>query len=230
MWTSAPSSKSPPPPHRDQRGTLLTASNNKLTNSHTNNPVPPAANPAPPNPTARGNSPHKGPRSNRPNASPTVPTVAGTFSPCGQNSPDHEHGFSSSVIEQVVSATARFLSFRDATSAVRDGRDWIWRTQIRRLAGEIGRELITQRIRRSSSIDIGTGGTHGGIPEAGKGRRWRADCNGVADAGPGVHDAQNKDGQDRLLGHTQRADVYRRLNLNHRSRPVHVACSVWWLR
>ncbi len=106
-----------------------------------------------------------------------------------------EHGFSSSVIEQVVSATARFSSFRDATSAVRMAGIDISETQVRRLAGEIGRELITQRDQKviehrhrqlAARTEV--------IPEAVvveiDGGRIRTRSAG---AGPGVHDAQNKE-------------------------------------
>lgn len=106
-----------------------------------------------------------------------------------------EHGFSSSVIRRIVTATARFSSFRDATDAVRMAGIDISETQVRRLAGEIGRELITQRDQKvieqrhrqlSARTEV--------VPEAvvveldGGRIRTRA-----ADAGPGVHEAQNKE-------------------------------------
>jgi hypothetical protein len=106
-----------------------------------------------------------------------------------------EHGYSSSVIEQVVTATARFSSFRDATCAVRMAGIDISETQLRRLAREVGAELIAQRDQKviehrrrqlATRTEV--------IPEAvvvevdGGRIRTRA-----ANAGPGVHDEQNKE-------------------------------------
>jgi hypothetical protein len=106
-----------------------------------------------------------------------------------------EHGYSSSVIEQIVRATARFCSFRDATWAVQMAGIKISETQLRRLAREVGQELIAQRdqkviTHRRRQLAARTQV----IPEAvvvevdGGRIRTRA-----ADAGPGVHDAQNKE-------------------------------------
>lgn len=125
----------------------------------------------------------------------TVPTAAGTFSPLRIPLGLDEHGYSSSVIEQVVTATARFSSFRDATYAVQMSGIDISESQVRRLAHEVGAELIEQRDRKvikhrrrqlATCVAV--------IPEAvavevdGGRIRTRA-----ADSGPGVHDAQNKE-------------------------------------
>jgi len=106
-----------------------------------------------------------------------------------------EHGYSSSVVEQIVTATARFSSFRDATFAMQMAGVAISESQVRRLAHELGRELIAERDRKviahrrrqlAARTDV--------IPEAvvvevdGGRIRTRA-----ADAAPGVHDAQNKE-------------------------------------
>jgi hypothetical protein len=106
-----------------------------------------------------------------------------------------EHRYSSLVLEQVVTATARFSSFRDATDALRMARITISESQVRRLAREVGEELIAQRDQKviehrrrqlATRTEV--------IPEAvvvevdGGRIRTRA-----ADAGPGVHDAQNKE-------------------------------------
>lgn len=106
-----------------------------------------------------------------------------------------EHGYSSSVVEQIVTATARFSSFRDATFAVQLSRIVISESQVRRLACEVGQELIATRDRkvveqRRRQLSARTAV----IPEAvvvevdGGRIRTRA-----ADAAPGVHDPQNKE-------------------------------------
>ena len=56
-----------------------------------------------------------------------------------------EHGYSSSVVERVVAATARFSSFRDATDAARMAGIDISESPVRRLAHEVGAERIAQR-------------------------------------------------------------------------------------
>jgi len=99
------------------------------------------------------------------------------------------------VIERIVTATARFGSFRDATDAVAMSGVAISQTQVRRLAREVGQELIDERDRkvierrrrqlpaRSAVIPEAV------VVEVDGGRiRTRA-----ADCAPGVHDAQNKE-------------------------------------
>jgi hypothetical protein len=99
------------------------------------------------------------------------------------------------VIEQVVTAAARFSSFRDATDAVRMSGVEISESQVRRLACEVGAELIGARDRkavehRRRQLPARTSV----IPEAvvvevdGGRIRTRA-----ADSAPGVHDPQNKE-------------------------------------
>jgi len=106
-----------------------------------------------------------------------------------------EHAFRSSVLERVVTAAARFGSFRDATAAVRMSGVTISESQVRRLAHEVGQELIAERDRKAldhrhrrlaARAEL--------IPEAvvvevdGGRIRTRA-----ADAPPGVHQAQSKE-------------------------------------
>lgn len=106
-----------------------------------------------------------------------------------------EHAYSSSIVEQIVTATARLSSFRDATFAIRMSKIEISESQVRRLAREVGQELIEQRDRkviahRRRQLPARTAV----IPEAvvvevdGGRIRTRA-----ADSAPGVHDAQNKE-------------------------------------
>lgn len=106
-----------------------------------------------------------------------------------------EHGYSSSVIERIVTATARFSSFRDAAYAVRMAGIDISESQVRRLAHEVGAELIEERDRkviehrrRQLTARVAV------IPEAVAvevdGGRIRTR---LADAGPGVHEARNKE-------------------------------------
>jgi hypothetical protein len=126
---------------------------------------------------------------------PTVPTAAGTFSPLRTALGLDEHGYSSSVIERIVTATARFSSSRDATDAVQMSGITISESQVRRLAHEVGAELIEQRDRkviehrrRQLPARVAV------IPEAVvvevDGGRIRTR---VSNAGPGVHEAQNKE-------------------------------------
>jgi hypothetical protein len=106
-----------------------------------------------------------------------------------------EHAVSSSVLERVVTAAARFGSFRDATAAVRMADIALSESQVRRLAHEVGQEWIEQRDRKALEhryrqlaprTEV--------IPEAvvvevdGGRLRTRA-----ANAGPGVHDARSKE-------------------------------------
>lgn len=106
-----------------------------------------------------------------------------------------EHAYSSSIVEQIVTAAARFSSFRDATYAIRMAKVDISESQVRRLAHEVGQELIDTRDRkvveqRRRQLPARTAV----IPEAvvvevdGGRIRTRA-----ADSAPGVHDAQNKE-------------------------------------
>ncbi len=134
--------------HGLTEGTLELLLRSRPTSYPTNNPVPTAADAATPNPTP-DRSPLGEPRSSRPNGSHTVPTVAGTFSPLRVALGLDEHGYSSSVIERVVTAAARFSSFRDATDAVAMSGIDISQSQVRRLAHEVGAELIAERDRKA---------------------------------------------------------------------------------
>src|SRR5258708_7570764 len=91
---------------------------------------------------------HGEPGSNRSSESPTVPTAAGPFSPLRTTLGLDEHAFSSSVVEKVVTATARFRSFAAATAAVRMADTDISESQVRRLAHEVGAERVAARDRR----------------------------------------------------------------------------------
>jgi len=195
MSTSAPSSKSPPPPPRDSPKEPSNCScNSKPTDYPTNSPVPTVPNSVRPNPTP-DHSPPRGPLSNKPNAVPIVPTAAGTFFPLRTPLGLDEHAYSSTVVQCIVTATARFASFRDAAAAVRLAGIDISDSQVRRLAHQVGQELIDCRDReavahRRRKLPPRTEV----IPEAvvvevdGGRLRTRA-----ADAGPGVHEAQTKE-------------------------------------
>lgn len=106
-----------------------------------------------------------------------------------------EHGYSSSVLERIVTATARFSSFRDAADAVRMSGLDISDSQVRRLAHEIGAELIAERDRKAVEHrrkELGSRTVV--VPEAVvvevDGGRIRTRAAGSA---PGVHDAQNRE-------------------------------------
>lgn len=106
-----------------------------------------------------------------------------------------EHGYSSSVIERIVTATARFSSFRDATYAVQMSGVDISESQVRRLAHEVGQELIATRDRKvveyhrrqlPARVAVIPRAV---VVEVDGGRiRTRA-----ANTAPGVHEAQNKE-------------------------------------
>src|SRR4029078_9929345 len=110
-------------------------------------PVRTAANSVPPSRT-RVHSRRREPKSSTPNGWLTVPTAAGTFSPLRTALGLDEHAFSSSVIERIVTATARFSSFRDATYACPMAVIDISQSQVLRLAHELGPELIAERDRQ----------------------------------------------------------------------------------
>jgi hypothetical protein len=106
-----------------------------------------------------------------------------------------EHGYSSSVLECIVTAAARFCSFRDAAAAVALSGIAISESQVRRLAHEVGQELIEERDRkaiehrrrqRTPRTEV--------VPEVVvvevDGGRIRTRAAGAA---PGVHQAQNKE-------------------------------------
>jgi hypothetical protein len=106
-----------------------------------------------------------------------------------------EHGYSSSTLERIVTATARFSSFRDATDAVRMAGIGISESQVRRLAHEVGAELIEQRDRkviehRRRQLPARVAVPPDAVAVEVDGGRIRTRA---ARRGPGVHDAQNKE-------------------------------------
>jgi hypothetical protein len=106
-----------------------------------------------------------------------------------------EHGYSCSVLERIVSATARFSSFRDATDAVQMTGVEISESQVRRLAHDVGAELIGARDRkvvehRRRQLAPRTEVVPEAVVVEVDGGRIRTR---VAGAGPGVHEAQNKE-------------------------------------
>jgi hypothetical protein len=130
-----------------------------------------------------------------PNESLIVPTVGGTFFPLRVLLGLDEHGYSSSILEQIVTASARFASFRDATFALQMSGIDISERQVIRVAHQIAEELIDQRDQKvlnylhrqlSSRTEV--------LPEAVvveiDGGRIRTRS---AQQGPGVHEAQNKE-------------------------------------
>jgi hypothetical protein len=106
-----------------------------------------------------------------------------------------EHAFSSSVVQRIVTAAARFSSFRDATDAVRMTGVSISENQVRRLAHEVGRELIARRDQkvvehRRRQLEPRTAVVPEAVVVEVDGGRIRTRAAG---AGPGVHEAQNKE-------------------------------------
>lgn len=106
-----------------------------------------------------------------------------------------EHGYSSSILEQIVTASARFSSFRDATFAVQMAGIDISERQVMRLAHEVGEELLQQRDRkviehRRRQLPERTGVTPEAVVVEVDGGRIRTRA---AEQSPGVHAAQNKE-------------------------------------
>jgi hypothetical protein len=106
-----------------------------------------------------------------------------------------EHTYSCSVIEKVVTASARFGSFKDATAAVVMSGIEISESQVRRLAHEVGQELIQQRDRkavehRQRKLLPRAVVVPAAVVVEVDGGRIRTRAEGSA---PGVHDAQNKE-------------------------------------
>jgi hypothetical protein len=106
-----------------------------------------------------------------------------------------EHAFRSSVLERVVTAAARFSSFRDATAAVQMSGIAVSESPVRRLAHEVGQERIEHRDRKALDHRHRRLPPRTEVPpeavvvEVDGGRiRTRA-----ADAPPGVHQAQSKE-------------------------------------
>jgi hypothetical protein len=106
-----------------------------------------------------------------------------------------EHAYSSSVVEQIVTAAARFSSFRDATYAIQMSKIDISESQVRRLSHEVGKELIAARDRkviehRRRRLAARTSVIPDAVVVEVDGGRIRTRA---ADSAPGVHDAQNKE-------------------------------------
>ena len=106
-----------------------------------------------------------------------------------------EHAVSSSVLERIVTAAARFGSFRDATAAVQMSGVTVSESQVRRLAHEIGRELVAQRDRkaldhRHRRRPPRTQVTPEAVVVEVDGGRIRTRA---ANSARGVHEAQNKE-------------------------------------
>ncbi|WP_246522792.1 hypothetical protein [Gemmata palustris] len=84
-----------------------------------------------------------------------------------------EHGYSSSVLERIVTAAARFASFRDATFAVQMSRVGISESQVRRLAHKVGAELVAERDRKAVEHRRRQLASRTGVvPEVVGGGRW----------------------------------------------------------
>lgn len=106
-----------------------------------------------------------------------------------------EHAYSSSVVEQIVTAAAKFRSFRDALYAIDMMGIDISESQVRRLAHKSGQELIVERDRkviehRRRQLSARTSVIPEAVVVEVDGGRIRTRAAGSA---PGVHDAQNKE-------------------------------------
>jgi hypothetical protein len=106
-----------------------------------------------------------------------------------------EHAYSSSIVEQIATAAARFSSFRDATFALRMAQVAIGESQVRRLAHAVGQELIATRDRkviehRRRQLPARTEAIPAAVVVEVDGGRIRTRA---ADAAPGVHEARNRE-------------------------------------
>jgi hypothetical protein len=137
---------------------------------------------------------------NRSSGSPTAPTAAGTFSPLRAVLGLDGHGSSSSVLERIVTATARFSSVREATDAVVMSGVDVRESPVRRSAHEVGQELIEERDRkavehRRRQLPARTEVVPQAVVVEVEGGRIRTRAAGSA---AGVHDAQNE--EDTIAG------------------------------
>lgn len=94
-----------------------------------------------------------------------------------------------------MTAAARFASFADATAAVRMADIWLSESQVRRLAHQVGHDLIVQRDRQAEEhrhrrLPARTAKTPQAVVVEVDGGRIRTRA---ANAGRGVHEAQNKE-------------------------------------
>lgn len=106
-----------------------------------------------------------------------------------------EHTYSSSIVQQIVTASVRFSSFRDATYAIQMSKIDISESQVRRLAHKVGQELIAERDRkviehRRRQLAARTSVIPEAVAVEVDGGRLRTRA---ANSAPGVHDAQNKE-------------------------------------
>jgi len=176
------------------KGHFNNSSNSKPSNSLRNNPVPHAINSVQRNLT-NARSRLGEPWSNKSNPSLTVPTVVGTFSPLRTSLGLDEHTFSSCVVELIATASARFSSFRDATYAIEMVGIDISESQVRRLAHQVGQELIDERDRkvieqRRRQLPARTPVVPEAVVVEVDGGRIRTRA---PQQKPGVHDAQNQE-------------------------------------
>ncbi len=127
-------------------------------------------------------------------------------------------------------AAARFSSFADATAAVRMADIELSESQVRRLAHQVGHELIAERDRKATEhrrrrLPARTAKTPQAVVVEVDGGRIRTRA---ADAGRGVHDAQNKEDKIACLatlsGPTFVTDPWGELPL---FRPPHLSGRLW---
>jgi hypothetical protein len=125
----------------------------------------------------------------------TVPTAAGTFSPLRTRLRLDGHGYSPTVLEQVVTAAARLDSFADAAFAVGLTGLSISPRHVQQLTDEVGTDLARQRDdkakqRRRRQLKPRVGQTPQAVVVEVDGGRLRTRATGQ---GRGVHQAENKE-------------------------------------
>jgi hypothetical protein len=129
------------------------------------------------------------------NLSVTVPTAAGTFSPLRPLLRLDGHGYSPAVWQQIVTAAARLGSFADAAFALSLTGLSISARHVQQLTHQVGADLARQRDeqaakRRRRQLSPRVASTPGAVVVEVDGGHLRTRA---ADAGRGVHEAQNQE-------------------------------------
>jgi hypothetical protein len=134
------------------------------------------------------------PRSLRANRSATVPPVGGIFSPQRPLLRLDNHAYSPAAWRLIAQAAGRLGSFADAAFALGLAGLPLSAQHVRTLAQEVGDDLAQQRDSKTAlgrrRVSVRVAGTPELVAVEIDGGRLRTRA---ADAGPGVHDVQNKE-------------------------------------
>ena len=183
-----------PPPPDSPKEPSPTSSNGKPSASATSSIVPTAL---PPVPFPASHGPGNGPEalSPRTSRSLTAPPVGGIFFPQRLLLRLDSHAYTPAAWQQIVDAAAYFGSFADAAHALnRQAKLAITPQHIHTLAQEVGEDMQQQRDAKTAKgrrrVPVRVKQTPELVAVEVDGGRLRTR---VADAGPGVHEQQNKE-------------------------------------